>query len=421
MPQRWRREARAWRGLRAALAVVLLTAMVSPAAAQSVAPTMAPPGTSPPDMPPSGQQQQSIRIGYLSRAERDDHPAAALPGRPDEGLQGARLGLEDNATTGKFIGQRFELKETVLAEGEDVAAAVRAFRDAGIAFIVTDLATADLDRAVAAPEAAETLMFNARAPDDRFRNADCRPFLLHTVPSRAMLTDALAQYLVRKRWTRWFLVTGKRPGDALYAQAVRGSAHKFGAKIVADKPWLGTFDARRTAVEEIPIFTQDVDYDVVIVADEADSFGKLFPYRTWEPRLVVGTQGLSAAGWHPELEQWGAAQLQSRFLRKAGRPMTSRDYAAWAAVRSIGEAAARTRAVERQAIADYLRGADFELAAFKGRKLSYRTWDGQLRQPIPLGWSDTVVSVSPQEGFLHASSELDTLGSDAPESGCHLR
>jgi hypothetical protein len=31
-----------------------------------------------------------------------------------------------------------------------------------------------------------------------------------------------------------------------------------------------------------------------------------------------------------------------------------------------------------------------------------------------------VVSVSPQEGFLHQFSELDTLGYDQPESGCKL-
>lgn len=411
MPQGWRRAVRARWLLRTVFAVVLVGMMAGPAPAQSTSS----------DAPQQAAQQQLIRIGYLTRAESDHRPATpALPGRrADGGVQGARLARDDNATTGKFLAQNFELVERVLAEGEDAAAAVRSFAESGTAFIVLDLAAADLDRVLAAPESAETLMFNARAADDRFRNADCRPFLFHTIPNRAMLTDALAQYLVRKRWTRWFLVTGKQPADVLYAEAVRRSARKFGAKVVADKPWLGVFDARRTAAEEIPVFTQSVDYDVVVVADEADIFGKLFLYRTWDPRPVVGTQGLSADGWHPHLEQWGAAQLQSRFRRNAGRLMTGRDYASWAAVRSIGEAAARVHAVDRQTIAAFMRSAEFELAAFKGRKLSYRRWDGQLRQPIPLGWSDAVVSVSPQEGFLHASSELDTLGPDAPESGCH--
>ncbi len=60
----------------------------------------------------------------------------------------------------------------------------------------------------------------------------------------------------------------------------------------------------------------------------------------------------------------------------------------------------------------------FELAAFKGQKVTFRSWNGQLRQPILLTDSKITVSVSPQEGFLHQRSPLDTLGIDKPESAC---
>jgi ABC transporter substrate binding protein (PQQ-dependent alcohol dehydrogenase system) len=405
------------RALARLFGAVLASGLVAATSAVGAQTADAPVATTP------AQPLQLIRIGYLSRAAEDSRPAIyGLPPRlSDEGAQGARLGLDDNASTGRFSGQAFELVETMLQDKEDAGAAVRAFVEGGITFIVADLLAADLDAALTAPEAARALIFNARAPDDRFRNADCRSFLLHTTPSRAMLADALAQYLVRKRWVRWLLVTGKRKNDTLFAEAIRRSARRFGGQIVAEKPWVGSFDGRRTAAEEIPLFTQDVRYDVLVVADEAGIFGDLFPYRTWDPRPVAGTQGLSPAAWHPRLEQWGAAQLQSRFYRKAGRPMTGPDYAAWAAVRSIGEAATRTRATDRDTIAAYVRSGDFELSGFKGRKLSFRMWDGQLRQPIPLGWAEAVVSVSPQEGFLHPSSELDSLGDDAPESGCRNR
>src|SRR6266568_5044387 len=63
---------------------------------------------------------------------------------------------------------------------------------------------------------------------------------------------------------------------------------------------------------------------------------------------------------------------------------------------------------------------DFALAAFKGRKLTLRDWNLQLRQPILLSDGRNVVSVSPQEGFMHQFSELDTLGADRPETKCHL-
>ena len=91
-----------------------------------------------------------------------------------------------------------------------------------------------------------------------------------------------------------------------------------------------------------------------------------------------------------------------------------------AAVRMIGEGAARTGSFEPQVLLGFLKGPDFALAAFKGQRLTLRDWNLQLRQPILLTDGRMVVSVSPQEGFLHQVSELDTLGVDRPESKCRL-
>ena len=62
--------------------------------------------------------------------------------------------------------------------------------------------------------------------------------------------------------------------------------------------------------------------------------------------------------------------------------------------------------------------SDFGVAAYKGQKLTLRNWDWQLRQPILLSDGRNVVSVSPQPGFLHQVTELDTLGIDRPETVC---
>jgi hypothetical protein len=43
-----------------------------------------------------------------------------------------------------------------------------------------------------------------------------------------------------------------------------------------------------------------------------------------------------------------------------------------------------------------------------------------MRQPVLLAESRTLVSVSPQEGFLHEHSELDTLGYDRPDTQCKM-
>ena len=362
------------------------------------------------------ERVHEVRIGYLARDKAPPPGLSVLePPHEDAGVQGARLAIADNNTTGRFTGQVFTLIERELPEEGDVAAA---FAGLGVPFVVSTLDGEGLDQLMAAAEGGEVLIFNAGAADDRFRGRDCRRNMLHTLPSRAMLADALGQYLVRKTWTRWFLVIGPGEGDALLAEAVRRASRRFGGRIVAEKTWSEQLDVRRTAEAEVPVFTQVADHDVLIVADEVGLFGEYLPYRTWHPRPVAGTQGLVPVAWDRSLEQWGARQLQARFQRQAGRPMTAIDYAAWAAIRSIGEAATRSASAEPAGVAGYIRGDAFEFAGFKGLSLSFRPWDGQLRQPIPLVTARAVVSMSPQEGFLHPRTALDTLGHDRPESEC---
>ncbi|PWC62601.1 branched-chain amino acid ABC transporter substrate-binding protein [Azospirillum sp. TSH7] len=366
-------------------------------------------------------------IGYLARQEDPRTPLSFLePVATDEGLQGARLALADNNTTGQFLNQSYRLVEQVLPQDGDISAGVKALADEGVRFVVADLPADALLAAADRPEAKSMLLFNARATDDALRNDQCRANILHTAPSRRMLADALAQYLAWKKWTRWSLLTGRDPGDALYAEAVRRAAKRFGGRITDEKSW--TFDTgnRRTDTgvttiqSDIPLATQGPDYDVLIVADEAGDFGDYLDGRTWYPRPVAGTQGLTATAWSRVNEQWGATQLQNRFEKLAGRWMTPRDYAAWLAVRSIGEAAARTNATSFDDLTAYLHSPDFELAGFKGEALSFRAWNGQMRQPILIAGPRMLVSVSPQEGFLHPVTPLDTLGDDAPESKCRL-
>ena len=362
-----------------------------------------------------------VRIAFLKQLVDRPPALSNLDEVSDDiGVSGGQLAVKDNNTTGRFIKQRFELAvATVPADGDSVSAFAQLVAD-GHRLIVTDLNADTLLSIADRSDAKDVLIFNASASDDRLRNADCRPNLLHTTPSRAMLADALAQYLGWKRWSRWFLVVGRRDEDRLFADAVRRSAKKFGGRIVAEKKWDYGPDARRTAQSEVPIFTQGVDYHVLIVADEVGEFGEYLMYRTWDPRPVAGTQGLVPTAWHRTHEQWGSVQLQKRFRETYGRWMAPVDYTVWMAVRTVGEAATRTGSTDPSTIADYIRSEKFGLAAFKGRRLTYRDWNGQLRQPLLLAAPMSLVSVSPQKGYLHQLSELDTLGFDRPESECTL-
>jgi ABC transporter substrate binding protein (PQQ-dependent alcohol dehydrogenase system) len=370
---------------------------------------------------------QAVRIGWLSQVQKRTLPLTYLDQPPDdEGLQGARLGVADDNTTGHFTGQSFQLVETIAPAGGDPAKAFADLAAKGIRLVITDLDAAKLLAVAALPEAQSVTFFGAGDADDRLRAEDCRANILHLLPSRAMLADALVQYLVLKRWTDLLLVVGHGAGDREFADDVNHAAAKFRAHIVAEKPWTFIPGARRTdtghfAIQaEVARFTQGISYDVLVVADEEDEFGDDLSYRTFDPRPVAGTQGLVPTAWARPHEQWGATQLQDRFLRQAKRWMTDRDYAAWMAARAVGEAASRTQSADPAAIAAFIRSDRFELAAYKGARLSFRPWDGQLRQPVLLADARSLVSVSPQPGFLHQFSELDTLGIDRPETKCRM-
>jgi ABC transporter substrate binding protein (PQQ-dependent alcohol dehydrogenase system) len=374
---------------------------------------------------PAGEEM--VQIGWLSRAVKRTLPLSYLDQPPqDEGIQGARLGIADNDTTGHFTGQSFTLTEAIVPEDRDVAVGFRELAAKGIRLVVTDLAAPELLSVAGTPEAAGITFFNAGTADDRLRGEDCRANILHLLPSRAMLADALVQYLVVKRWQGLLLVVGRGGGDREFADDIRHAALKFQARIVQEKPWTFVPGARRTdtghfAIQaEVARFTQGVSYDVLVVADDEGEFGDDLSYRTFDPRPVAGTQGLVPTAWARPHEQWGATQLQERFLHQAKRWMTDRDYAAWMAVRAIGEAATRAKSADPAAIVAFMRSDRFELAAYKGARLSFRSWDGQLRQPVLLADARSLVSVSPQPGFLHQFSELDTLGIDKPETKCRM-
>lgn len=361
----------------------------------------------------------AVPIARMSIAEPRPPVLSNLDPLPaDAGQAGAELGLKDNQTTGRFMGHAYSLTTTRVGEGEDPLPAARtALMQAP--FLLIDGPAEALTAIADLPEAKGKLLFNTGAEDPALRSEACRANVLHTVPSLAMRTDALVQFFVTKRWSDIVMITGPHPKDRAYSAAMERSLAKFRVDLAATKNWTFDADMRRNAAQEVPLFTQDFgDYDALVVADETHDFGRYILYNTWEARPVTGSEGLTAVAWAPVVEQWGAAQLQSRFQDLAGRAMRPEDYANWAAIRAIGEAVTRTGSGDPATLRDFMLSDDFELAGFKGRPLTFRPWNGQLRQPIPLVHPRALVASAPLDGFLHQRSELDTLGLDQPESAC---
>jgi ABC transporter substrate binding protein (PQQ-dependent alcohol dehydrogenase system) len=364
--------------------------------------------------------KQIINIAYLTQEQNLPPPLSNLDAFiKNKGVAGAELGIDDDNTTGEFTGQQYNLKNFIVPLDGNVTDTFNKEISNKFQYVVVNLPADQLNQLADLPTAKQMLLFDVATMDDALRNEQCRRNVLHILPSRAMRTDALAQYMMKKRWTKWFLVIGPTQEDHLFADAIKRAAKRFGMEIVAEKTWEHTYDARRTAQSDVAVFTQtDDDYDVLVVADEQGQFGEYLDYRTWIPRPVIGTQGLIATSWHKTHEQWGAVQIQNRFKQKAGRWMEEQDYAAYLALRAIGEAATRSQSNDVIAVKAYMLSDAFALNGYTGNPLSFRSWDGQLRQPVLLAAPRSLVAVAPIEGFLHPKTELDTLGYDQPESQC---
>ncbi len=372
-------------------------------------------------LPPAARAEAlDIPILYLEQTRPDEAILSNVFQEPaNTGLRGAELGVADNNTTGRFLNHSYRLENKVSDQFTPLLDAALSWHSKRNTLIIANMPPQSLLKLAQHPRLkGQVILLNAGSPADSLRQSQCTTGLLHTLPSRSMLADALAQLLAAKKWQKWLLVKGQRPDDSAYAAAMTRAAKRFGARIIEQKTWSFDTDLRRVAQQEIPTFTRARDYDVVIVADELGDVGEFIPYNTWLPRPVAGTQGLTPVAWHRVIEQWGALQLQNRFQELANRFMNSTDYAAWLAVRVIGEAITRQGSTDAAKLYSFMLSPDFEVAAFKGRKMNFRQWNGQMRQPITLVQPRALISQSPQEGFLHPHTDLDTLGYDKPEVRC---
>jgi ABC transporter substrate binding protein (PQQ-dependent alcohol dehydrogenase system) len=313
----------------------------------------------------------------------------------------------------------FELQRARGADANELLAALKKMAAEGIDFVLLDLPAELAARIADTTAGLDLLLFNVSATDDILRLQQCRAHLLHVVPNDAMLSDALAQYLVSRKWREVLMLVGPTPEDAALAVSFERSARRFGLRINDRRPFVLGTDPRQRQQNNVALLTGGADYDVVFVADADGEFARSVPYQTLNPRPVVGSAGLAPLAWHWSWERHGAPQLNKRFKKQAGRHMTGYDWSAWLAVKSIVEAVMRTERTDFQTLVTYLRGTEIILDGFKGNRLSFRPWDNQLRQPVLLASDNWVAERAPIRGFLHRTNNLDTLGFDEQETRCN--
>lgn len=349
----------------------------------------------------------------------------AYPGHPTgRAIDGVQLAAEDSAFELDAAGIELEVKDVVLPNAAGLTKALAELKAARVQHVVADLPAAELRALVQAAPAAlgGAIVFNVAADDDALRGAQCAAHLLHTVPSRAMLSDALAQYLAARNWRKALVLQGPLPGDAPMAEAFNRAAKRYGIKATSTKPFKLTGDPRERDLGNVRLLTgSDREHEVVAVLDSDGEFARTVPYATQLPRPVVGAAGLVAVPWHPLWERNGGPQLSRRFAKDHKRPMMGHDWAAWIAGRAVATVLVDLPKAPVAQQLKALRGGPVAVDGFKGPRLSFRAWDGQLRQPIFLSHVDGVIGTAPLDGVLHPKEVMDTLGVDEAESACKQR
>lgn len=354
-----------------------------------------------------------------SRLDRARVEKALLghPGGP--AADGVSVAIAEGQIELDAAGAKLELSVVEVANAAAAKTAAAAAEKAGAAALIADLPAAwTLSAADGAPKLP---LLNVSEGSDALRAADCRRNLFHLAPSDRMRADALAQSLVARKWTNVLLLTGPSPADAARSAVAQAAIKRYGLKLTGSKPFKLSADPRERDLANPLLLTGPSvgAYDVVWVVDSDGEFAQMLPYRTALPRPVVGDGGLVPVAWSGKFERFGAPQVTRRFVRNAKRAMTSPDWVSWMAGKALVAAAAAAPKGPNAAFQKAL--AEVDLDGSKGVQMSFRPWDGQLRQPVLLTDGQAVITTAPIEGVLHPKNNLDTLGADAPEKLCKAR
>jgi len=335
-------------------------------------------------------------------------------GRP---FAGAELALKEVKFHGIEMGLSFALQKAVANNPDELETKISELYATGVRFFVLDLPAHDLANLAKSQREKNITLFNISAYETALRQSQCQANLFHTLPSHAMLADALGQYLISKKWRNVLLLEGPLAEDKLLTEAFSASAKRYGLKIKDKRSFVLSNDPRERDKNNVALLTNG-DHDVIYVADSQGEFARDTAYQTVKPNLIVGSEGLTSSAWHWAWDRHGAPQLEKRFEKKYKRPMTNSDWAAWMAVKAIADAVQSTKSTDLKTMTNYLTSTDNLLDTFKGNASSFRPWNNQLRQPILLTTHNWVVERAPIKGFLHQSNNLDTLGIDQRMSEC---
>lgn len=371
---------------------------------------------------PAAPLSHEIAIGYVQIADDprydDKEGPAETTMTPPRPAPGAEMAVDEVNIDSGVTGRTYKLERAEADSAAALPATVAAMAAKGVHWVVVDAPDDAMAALAKAERGKDVMLFNISARGDELRAQACQPELLDVIPSREMLADALAQFLLARKWSRVLILRGPLPEDKADSDAFANAAHRYGLRVADTRDFIVSNDPRHREQDNLALLTGDASYDIVYVADSEGSFARSLPYATILPRPVIGATGLVATAWAWTWDRYGGPQVSHRFEKRAGRKMGATDWAAWLAVRALDDAVRGSHAGDTAAVDKYLLSPAMNIDGAKGPPLSFRPWDHQLRQPILLATADAVIAAAPMPGFLHQTNVLDTLGYDQPETKC---
>ena len=164
---------------------------------------------------------ERMTIGYVDRADDPRHEdrtgfGGILLEQRGRAIDGAKLALEDLAAVGRSLNIEIDLAEARAENADAVAGEVEKLRrEHNAQFIVVDAPAKAL---IESARTRDAILFNVAADADALRGADCQAQIMHAIPSLAMRTDALTQFVVARKWRDILVLEGP---DARDVDAVR--------------------------------------------------------------------------------------------------------------------------------------------------------------------------------------------------------
>jgi|TARA_B110000196_G_C21120492_1_gene652960 ABC transporter substrate binding protein (PQQ-dependent alcohol dehydrogenase system) len=359
--------------------------------------------------------------------ERKSYTGIILENRFKQ-LRAVKLSLLESKIKLKSLNSKIYFEEIIALNSKEAIKKIKEKVPIGAA-VILDVPTNIMKSIVYSLKNKNIALINARSRNMGLRLNLCQKNLFHIIPSFRMYTDALAQFLYTKNWKKLIIIHGKNIYDKQMIDSFLLSSKKYSLKIALKKIFSTSNNPKDREQSNSLLLTSHNDHDAIVVFDKIGEYSRFLPFNTHLSRLVFGSVGLKPRAWHWSWERFGAPQLNQRFNRRVktflndnnDRNMDDEDWAAWASIKLLVESIKNKNSEKDINFLKLLKFPDLSVDLYKGSVGSIRKWNNQMRQPILLTTHNAVISVMPNNKFLHEKFNEDTLGLDRLESSCQLK